>query len=96
MKYVAILAALAGSQVMAQEHCAPHDVVVERLGENYGETRQSLGLDAVGSVVEVFASLETGTWTITVTRPGGPTCIAAVGEHYQVTSEQLPPLGEDS
>jgi hypothetical protein len=42
----------------------------------------------------VFASEETGTWTIAVTRPGGPTCIVAAGEHFEALAEALPPAGE--
>ena len=74
--------------------CAPHDALQARLAEGWGESRQSIGLGNDGAVVEVFASAETGTWTIAVTRPGGPTCIVASGEHYEALSEPLPPPGE--
>ncbi|WP_187293132.1 hypothetical protein [Octadecabacter arcticus] len=42
-------------------NCADHAMVVERLASGYGETRQSIGLGADNTVVEVFASLDTGT-----------------------------------
>lgn len=87
-------AALLASEAPAQSrHCAPHDIVVERLASGYGESRQSIGIAADNSVVEIFASLETGTWTITVTRPGGPTCLVASGENFQALSEALPSAG---
>jgi len=76
-------------------NCADHRTVVTRLAESYGETRQSIGLASNNTVVEVLASTETGTWTITVTRAGGPTCLIAAGEHYQLLSERLPDPGED-
>lgn len=47
-------------------------------------------------VVEVFASLETGTWTITITRPDGLTCLAASGEGFENLVEVLPPDGDDT
>jgi hypothetical protein len=71
-------------------NCADHAMVVERLASGYGETRQSIGLGADNTVVEVFASLDTGTWTITVTQAGGPTCLVASGATFQALAEALP------
>ncbi|EBA12253.1 hypothetical protein [Roseobacter sp. CCS2] len=83
-------ALLAAHPVSAQTgHCADHATVVERLGERYGESRQSIGLGSDNAVVEVFASMDTGSWTITVTRPGGPTCLVAAGQAYQYVNEPL-------
>lgn len=80
----------AGQQAQAQSgNCADHAQVVERLAERYGESRQSIGLADDNSVVEVFASMDTGSWTITVTRPGGPTCLVAAGQAYQHLNEPL-------
>ena len=80
---------LAAQQAHAQGNCADHATVVERLGEHYGESRQSNGLASDNAVVEVFASMDTGSWTITVTRPGGPTCLVAAGQAYQYLNEPL-------
>ena len=38
------------------------------------------------SVVEVFASDVTGTWTITQTLPGGRTCVIAAGRAVEAVS----------
>ena len=81
---------LATSATAQSRNCADHARVVERLATGYGESRQSIGVGADNTVVEVFASLETGTWTITVTQPGGPTCLVASGEAYQALAEGLP------
>lgn len=70
-------------------NCAAHEQVVERLGARYGESRQSIGLGADNSVIELFASIDTGSWTITVTRPGGLTCMVAAGQAYQYLNEPL-------
>lgn len=75
-------------------NCAPHQMVVERLAEGWGESRQSIGLGADNSLVELFASPETGTWTITVTQPGGPTCMVASGQAFQHLAEALPNTDE--
>lgn len=82
---------LAANNANAQtRNCADHAAVVERLAVRYGESRQSIGLGTDNSVIEVFASLETGSWTITMTRPGGPTCLVAAGQAFQQISEALP------
>ncbi|SHI86700.1 hypothetical protein [Wenxinia saemankumensis] len=87
------LASLAAPPALAQSPgpaCAPHRIVVERLADRFGESRQSIALGSDNTVVEVFASLESGTWTITVTRPGGPTCLVASGLAYEPVTDPLP------
>lgn len=80
----------------ARNNCAPRDAVIERLAEGYGETRQSIGLGANNAVVEVFASDETGSWTITVTAPGGLTCLVASGQSFEAVTDPLPAKGNDA
>ena len=55
-----------------------------------------IGLGANNQVVEVFASLETGTWTITVTLPDGTTCLVASGQAYESLTDPLPAPGSDA
>ncbi len=71
-------------------NCGPHQEVVDRLAGKFGENRRSIALAANNSVIEVFASDETGSWTITATAPGGPTCLIASGQAYQQLAEALP------
>ena len=94
----AALLAATTSDVAAQNtrNCGPRDVVVNRLAEGYGETRQSIGLGANNAVVEVFASDDTGTWTITVTNPSGVTCLVASGQAFEELAEVLPAKGNDA
>jgi hypothetical protein len=77
-------------------NCAPRDIVVTRLAEGYGETRQSIGLGANNAVVEVFASQDSGSWTITVTMANGMTCLVASGQAYEALAEALPTKGNDA
>ena len=83
------------SEAQQSRNCAPHDAVVDRLAVRYGEARQVMALGSNNSMVEVFASEETGSRTITVTAAGGLTCLVAAGEHYQHVAEELPPMGEE-
>jgi hypothetical protein len=92
------LMALSAGQVSGEtaRNCAPRTVVLERLATGYGETRQGIGLGAEGAVIEVFASLDSGSWTITVTMPNGMTCLVASGQSYEALAEALPPQGNDA
>ncbi len=74
--------------------CAPRDQIVTQLEKKYGETRRGAGLQNRGSVTEVFASAETGTWTILVTRPDGVSCAVAAGEAWleDIASLETPPI----
>jgi hypothetical protein len=74
-------------------NCAERAHVVERLAGTYGESRQSIGLAANNQVMEVFANLESGSWTVTVTLPSGLTCLVASGMAFEVLEEPLTPTG---
>ncbi|WP_010137373.1 hypothetical protein [Oceanicola sp. S124] len=86
----------AAAQQPPQSSCAPRDVVVERLAEGYGETRKSIGLGSNNAMVEVFASDDSGTWTITMTTPQGITCLIASGKAFETLREALPVDDQDA
>ena len=94
MRCLAAVLSLMAGPVAAQTNCAPHADVVERLAAGYGEYRQSIGLAADNTVMEIYASLETGTWTIVVTRANGIACLVAAGRGYEPTNELAPPPDE--
>jgi hypothetical protein len=97
----ATLAALAmlllGLPVLAQvapgAACGPRDAVIERLATRFGETRRGLGLSSGGrgrdGVIELFASEETGSWTVALTLPDGRTCLLASGRHWEDRMDDL-------
>lgn len=89
----ALALGFSSSAVAQGQNCGNRDAVIDRLAEGYGESRQSIGMAPQGRVVEVFASLETGTWTITVTLPNGMTCLVASGQSYESLDEPLHPTG---
>ncbi|MEH6646686.1 hypothetical protein [Sulfitobacter sp.] len=86
------------SQAYAQSraNCGPRDAVVERLADGFGETRHSVGIGSNNAMVEVFASEETGSWTILVTMPSGVSCLVASGQSYEQVAEALPAKGSDA
>lgn len=89
MRPILLLALLAlPTDAQAQvARCTDHATMVRVLAERWGESRQAIGLDASGAVVEIFASEATGTWTLVVTAPGGPSCIYAAGQAFERTEE---------
>jgi hypothetical protein len=96
LKSVIFAAAVLIAPIAAQaqgQNCANRDLVVERLAGKYGESRQSIGMAPQGRVVEVFASPETGTWTITITLPNGITCLIASGQSFEQVDEPIAPAG---
>lgn len=74
--------------------CGPREQVLSVLATKFSETRRSIGLAANAQVVEIFASSETGTWTITVTQPDGATCLVASGDNFETITEDLPAKGD--
>ena len=97
MTVLAIGALIASSTLtQAQQNCAARDTVIERLASAYGETRQSIGLAQNNTMVEVFASSDSGTWTITVTNATGLTCLVASGQAFENLAETLPTPTEDA
>lgn len=78
------------------QNCAPRQMVVDRLASKYGETRRSMGLGANNAVVEIFASEESGSWTITITSANGVTCLVASGQAFEELKEVLPTPGKDT
>ncbi len=83
---------LAAQHLQAQtRNCAPRADVVRQLAQDYGETRRGVGLARQGAMMEVFASDNSGSWTITMTLPDGVTCLVASGQFYEPVSEAMPP-----
>jgi hypothetical protein len=63
--------------------CADRATVIERLEKRFGEVRQAMGLNRSNAVIELYASAETGSWTILMTTPNGVSCLIASGELWE-------------
>jgi hypothetical protein len=62
--------------------CGEHESMVEKLANDYGESRRSVGLAATGEVVELFASA-TGSWSVVFTNVSGVSCLIMSGENWE-------------
>ena len=73
--------------------CGARDTITITLAERYGESRHAIGLAQNGVVMELYAA-PSGSWTITITRPDGMTCLVAAGDNFQSLAGALPPPGD--
>ncbi|ALF02069.1 MULTISPECIES: hypothetical protein [Salipiger] len=81
---------LVATAALAQP-CFPRDDVLARLTKGYGEAPRAMGLTKGGALMEMFASDDSGTWSIVVTLPSGLTCLLDAGSHFQPIA--APPEG---
>ena len=95
----AALLTLSATEAAAQGQgstCTKRDNIVSHLDAKYGETRNNLMLDGRGNLVELFSNQETGTWTLTVTLPGGPTCVLSSGINFTQEMKTAEAVGLES
>ncbi len=78
---LAAAAVLTSLPAQAQS-CGDRAVMVERLQANYQEQLTGGGLHAESAVVELWASPETGTFTLLSTDTSGQACILATGTDW--------------
>ena len=90
---LALGAVLISLPAQAAGNCAQRDTVVERLQSHYSETLAGGGLHESSTnqmMVEVWASQETGTFTVILTSPEGVACVVATGtDWYQTELAQV-------
>lgn len=75
--------ALSAADAAAQSVCGDRTQIVRRLADAYGEVRRGGGVGGPKVIFELFASPETGSWTLLATRPEGRSCVVAVGESWR-------------
>ena len=63
--------------------CAKRDDVVEKLGAKYGERLAGRGIVSSTMIFELYASNETGTWTLLRTDTTGISCVMMTGDVWE-------------
>ena len=76
---IAILLAAIPATVQAQMACAPREIIVQAMKEAYGESQIGIGLMNSKTILELWVSKTTGSWTIIRTNPEGWTCVITSG-----------------
>ena len=88
----AALTALTSIPAAAEMACGSRDEIVAKLSDEFDEKRVGMGLGHDGQVVEVYASGDSGSWTMLVTFPTGQTCLYGAGEAWQAPKQSRVPL----
>lgn len=80
----AALALLAGcSPSFAQENCAPTEAVYEKLETDFKEQRAFIAMSNQGAMFEIWANVDSDSWTLVVTGPDGISCVPAFGAGWE-------------
>ena len=72
----------AGAAWAQGPQCGSRSAIIDALTEGYQERLVSRGVTSGGALLEVLAG-PSGSWSILVTVPGGPTCLVSSGEGWR-------------
>jgi len=75
-------AALASPKSEIEEKCAAREILAERLGKRYSERLTSGGLQGDDTLIEVWTSDKTGSFTVLATHANGISCLIAAGSDW--------------
>jgi hypothetical protein len=75
--------AVAQDPAMPVSTCGEQAHVASYLRDTFEEVPVSLGLQADGRIIQIFATETTGSWTMVSTTVNGTSCIVAMGEAWQ-------------
>lgn len=69
--------------------CDQRTSVVGELSQSFKEKPVAVGLQGNGTLLEVFASKDTGSWSILLTLPSGVSCLTLVGDSFEMLPQRL-------
>lgn len=78
-----IIGSVASAATAQHSFCGNREEIVRTLEQKYGEKRRGMGLQNAQTVLEIFASDTTGTWTLVVSRTDGSACAVAAGQAWR-------------
>ncbi len=64
--------------------CAPHDVIHERLADEYGENVAAMGWINENTYMQMYNSKIKDGWTLVVNRSDGNSCIVVAGTKLKI------------
>lgn len=73
--------------------CAPRERIIDRLQTQFSEQLTAGGLQSMQSMLEVWASPRTGTFTVLLTDTNGNSCIVATGNNWFLEKNRMMPAG---
>lgn len=78
----AIVALTLSSPASAQMVCGDRVEIIKALENGHEEQKTASALSGNGGLVELYTAT-TGSWTLLLTLPGGPTCLMGSGEEWE-------------
>lgn len=63
--------------------CGDGAALIAHLEKEWSEAPAVIALDAAGRLVRILINPQTGTWSMLVTGPGGPTCMITHGTAWE-------------
>lgn len=91
----AIAVVMISGPAWGQRSCADRQQFLGLLGRDYGEQPVIRAIDAGGRMIEILIA-PSGSWSMLITRPGGPTCMRGSGEAFEFTPRQTAQPGSPS
>lgn len=73
-----------------QEPCGPTKNIVKMLRDKYGEVPGTAAITDDNAPMLIFTNPKTGTYTITIRRPGGITCLVLSGNSWTPVEQEKP------
>ena len=73
-----------------QEPCGPTKNIVKMLHDKHGETPGTAAITDDNAPMLIFTNPKTGTYTITIRRPGGITCLLLSGKSWTPVEQEKP------
>lgn len=73
---------LTAQSLAAQGNCAARETVVERLQGKYSERLKGGGLQNSDTLLEVWASETSGSFTVLITHANGISCVVSSGHNW--------------
>ncbi len=86
---LAAVSPAAASSPIAEVVCDRTDALEKRLTSRMQSTREAMGLQGPGQVMEVWTDRD-GDWTLVARYAGGTSCILAMGEAWEAALRQDP------
>lgn len=92
MKKLAILLALASTPAVAENVCAPYDVVQDAMTINLKQHKVFTAQNSQGLLIEIYTN-HAGDWAVIGTNAQMVSCFLDGGEYSD--TRPLPPMGEE-
>lgn len=77
----------ARSQEAPKNPCAPTPNIIRMLNDKYGETPAVAAITEDNAPLLIFTNPKTGTFTITLRRPGGVSCLMTSGQSWTLVEQ---------